>query len=158
MDPTVAICVAATFVATALVVVTVVAGVAAKHYWEFKLNDLELQQKAMEIKAMDKKGSLDYSKDLIEFIRTIIGQQAVLKFRDFQDKYRQVDKITAANCKKLVEDIAVSSNAAINRNNIQFDAAIFNESFYNEYIVQTSMMYAKDLVAKLVGDNIDELM
>ncbi len=158
MDPVVAVYVAAIFVSVAIVVVTVVVGVAMRNHYDYAREDLELKRKALELKAQDKHGSLEYSKDMIEFIRMMVAQQALLKYKEFVDKHKQIDKITEANVKNLVEEVANSAHQAINHANIMFSDTIFTRDFYNHYIVETSMMYVKELIKKLIGDNIDDFI
>lgn len=174
MDPVIWICIAATFVATALIVTAVMVGGSVYRYHNIKTRSLdiadknnELQAKLLEVKEKelaikkkkaeeDRTSYLQYSKDMIEFIRMIIAQTAVLKFKEFCDRHQQFDKVTEANVKTLVSDVAIAVNKSINNSNIMFSDTLFTREFYNHYLVETTTAYVKDLVDKKVAELVVE--
>lgn len=119
---------------------------------ENKEKELRLQKEALQMKQKkaDNIASLQYSKDMLEFLRTVIATVTVLKFKDFCDHHPQFDKVSESNVRSFAGDVAISVNEFINRNNITFDDALFTESFYNHYLIETCFTYVKDLVDKKI--------
>lgn len=119
---------------------------------ENKEKELLLQKEALELKQRkaDNVTSLQYSKDMLEFLRSVIATVTVLKFKDFCDHHPQFDKVTEVNVRMFAGEVATAVNNFINRKNITFDEALFTESFYNHYLIETCFTYVKDLVDKKV--------
>ena len=96
-------------------------------------------------------GSTDYSKNILEFTKTLASSIALLKFKTFEDNHN-MNKITKENFKKLTNEVAVDVHNAIDKSKIDFNMTIFTEEFYDLYIVEMSI-YA---VKSLLGNYIDQ--
>ena len=53
-------------------------------------------------------------------------------------------------------DVATKVNDSMKRTNIDFELVIFTQDFYNHFIVQSSMDYVKQLLAKYVIAIVEE--
>jgi hypothetical protein len=104
-----------------------------------------------QLQEENNKSIADYSEKLLEFIRMLTTQISVLKFRTFVDNH-EMDKITKANIQKLVAEVAESVNTSINSTNIDFDDILFTKEFYENYIVETSLITIKNLLNKTIND------
>lgn len=105
-----------------------------------------------ELQEGNKDKVLDNSKQLLEFIRMMVGQVAVLKFRTFIDT-RDVERSTKANIESLVQDVATTVNASLNMSNISIENTIYSKEFFEQYIVETSVIIIKDLLDKSLNED-----
>ena len=87
----------------------------------------------------------------MKYLREFIGQIAVIKFKAFIDSHK-MDKITEINIKKLIDDIATTTNKSINRSNILFDNTIITEEFYESYVIETTIILVKEMLEKLENE------
>lgn len=126
-------------------------GVLAKLNNKFKHDSTALQ----ELKEGNKERVVEYSKQVLEFIRMMVGQVAVIKFRTFIDN-RKIEKISKANVEELVADVARTVNRSINMSNIQIENTVYSREFFEEYIVESSVMIIKDLLARDLNNIRDE--
>ena len=99
----------------------------------------------------NKNKTVEYSNKVLELIRSIVGQIAVLKFRTFQDTH-DMEKVTKANVETLVSDVAKMANKSLNMNNIFLDDTFFTKEFVEQYIVETSVILIKQMMDKAVTE------
>lgn len=113
-------------------------------------NDIEYRQ----IENENKNKTVEYSNKVLELVRSIVGQIAVLKFRTFQDSH-DMSKITTTNTKALVDDVARMAKRSLNMNNIFLDDTFFTKEFIENYIVETSIILIKQMIEKAANDDIE---
>jgi sulfur relay (sulfurtransferase) DsrC/TusE family protein len=117
------------------------------------LKSLELE---LEPTVEDHLRNLKYSNKLLEFIKMIVGTITVLKFRSFKDSH-DMTKITKSNVQDLVKEIAESSYTSIELESIDFECLNFTKEFYEQYIVDTAVIYVKESLIRTYGEA-DELI
>lgn len=105
-----------------------------------------------ELQEGNKDKVLDNSKQLLEFIRMMVGQVAVLKFRTFMDT-RDIEKSTKSNIESLVKEVATTVNASLNMSNISIENTIYSKEFFEQYIVETSVIIVKDLLDRSLNED-----
>lgn len=105
-----------------------------------------------ELQEGNKDKVLENSKQLLEFIRMMVGQVAVIKFRTFIDS-RDVEKSTKTNIGNLVKEIATTVNSSLNMSNISIENTIYSKEFFEQYIVESSVIIVKDLLEKSLNDH-----
>lgn len=125
--------------------------VAQKRLEELRIKYREMELQNQEIEKIQKDQSIEYSRNLMKYLREFIGQITVIKFKTFIDSHN-MDKITEINIKKLIDDIATTTNNSINRSNILFDNTIITKEFYESYIVETAIMLVKEMLEKLENE------
>lgn len=118
---------------------------------QFKTDSESLQV----LKEGNKDKVIEYSRQVLDFIRMMVSQVAVIKFRTFIDN-RKVDKISKNNIGDLVADVATTVNKSINMSNIQIDNTIYSREFFEQYIVETSVLMVKELLEKNLSDDTDD--
>lgn len=94
--------------------------------------------------------TVDYSREIIEFIRYLSMQISVLRYREFADGI-QLEKVNRNQIQELVKNIAVEVNNAINRDTFSLSETILTESFYVDYMIST----ISNSVKKLMEDGIE---
>lgn len=146
------IAIASATVATALVVISIVVGGALRNYFEIKRDEIRVM---MQPKPIDPSDRIKYSNEVLDFVLKIVAQEAVLYFRNFTDTHT-IEKVTLAQVKNIVSDVATKVNDSMKRTNIDFELVIFTQDFYNHFIVQSSMDYVKQLLAKYVIAIVEE--
>lgn len=105
-----------------------------------------------------KKQQLEYSDQFMAFLKNVIGQIVVIRFRTFKDS-RDLEKLTEQQIKNLIVDIAEETNEYL-RQSFDFtdkSVMLFNEKFYNVMIVNTIIIMVKELTGKSVDDYADSL-
>lgn len=152
MDAYFHIAIASATVATALVVISIVVGGALRNYFEIKRDEIRVM---MQSKPIDPSDRIKYSNEVLDFVLKIVAQEAVLYFRNFTDTHT-IEKVTLAQVKNIVSDVATKVNDSMKRTNIDFELVIFTQDFYNHFIVQSSMDYVKQLLAKYVIAIVEE--
>lgn len=105
-----------------------------------------------ELQEGNKDKVLENSKQLLEFIRMMVGQVAVIKFRTFIDS-RDVEKSTKTNIGNLVKEIATTVNSSLNMSNISIENTIYSKEFFEQYIVESSVIIVKDLLEKSLNEH-----
>lgn len=125
--------------------------VAQKRLEELRIKYRKMELQNQEIEKIQKDQSIEYSRNLMKYLREFIGQITVIKFKTFIDSHN-MDKITEINIKKLIDDIATTTNNSINRSNILFDNTIITKEFYESYIVETAIMLVKEMLEKLENE------
>lgn len=120
-------------------------------YSKLKQQSLENDIQYRRLESENKNKTVEYSNKVLELIRSIIGQIAVLKFRTFQDTH-EMDKVTKANVEGLVKDVAQMANNSLNMNNIFLDDTFFTKEFVEKYIIETSIILIKQMTDKAVAE------
>lgn len=146
--------VAISLMAVSVIAVAVVSGGVIHAYFETKREDLEIKREANQIAAKRRDYNLDYSTRMLDFIRTIIVQITSLHFNEFIDSH-DISKVTEGQTKRLIDEIANTVHKSIDVNNINFDDALFDENFYNHFIIETVVDLVKHLIGKTVDKYID---
>jgi hypothetical protein len=120
-------------------------------YYKTKKESLEKEIEYRRLETENKNKTVEYSNKVLELIRSIVGQIAVLKFRTFQDTH-EMDKVTKENAKGLVDDVAKMAKNSLNMNNIFLDDTFFTQEFVEQYIVETSVILIKQMMDKSVNE------
>lgn len=120
-------------------------------YYKFKQQSLENDIEYRRLESENKNKTVEYSNKVLELIRSIVGQIAVLKFRTFKDNH-DMTKITIANVETLVSDVAKMANNSLNMNNIFLDDTFFTKQFVEQYIVETAIIFIKEMIDKSIGE------
>lgn len=124
-----------------------------KLYCYYKLKQVSLKNEIeyQRLENENKNKTVEYSNKVLELIRSIVGQIAVLKFRTFQDTH-DMTKITKANIEALVKDVAEMANKSLNMNNIFLEDTFFTKEFVEKYIVETAIIIIKQMTDKAVNE------
>lgn len=119
-----------------------------------RLLELKLKLKRVEARTIrdrlhheDLKGKTEYSDKLLEFIKTLTTQVAVLQFRTFVDAH-EITKISKIHIKQVAENVAKTVHDAINMDSIDFNDTLFTKEFFEKYIIETSVNTVKSLLDK----------
>ena len=120
-------------------------------YYTLKQKSLQNDIEYKRLESENKNKTVEYSNKVLELIRSIIGQIAVLKFRTFEDTH-EMTKVTKANVEGLIKEVAEMANTSLNMNNIFLGDTFFTKAFYEKYIVETSIILIKQMVAKAVNE------
>ena len=123
-------------------------------YYSLKQQSLQNDIEYRQIENENKNKTVEYSNKVLELVRSIVGQIAVLKFRTFQDSH-DMSKITTTNTKALVDDVAMMAKRSLNMNNIFLDDTFFTKEFIENYIIETSIILIKQMVEKAANDDIE---
>lgn len=123
-------------------------------YYSLKQQSLQNDIEYRQIENENKNKTVEYSNKVLELVRSIVGQIAVLKFRTFQDSH-DMSKITTTNTKALVDDVARMAKRSLNMNNIFLDDTFFTKEFIENYIVETSIILIKQMIEKAANDDIE---
>lgn len=116
-------------------------------YFKLKQESLKKEIVYRQLETENKNKTVEYSNKVLELIRSIVGQIAVLKFRTFRDG-RDMSKVTKANVEELVKDIAHMANNSLNMDNIFLDDTFFTKEFVENYIVETTVILVKQMMEK----------
>jgi hypothetical protein len=112
-------------------------------------NEIEYHKISFE----NKNKTTEYSTQLLELIRTIVAQIAVVKYRNFRDS-NDMSKITEAMIKNLIKDIAKTARTSLNLENMLWGDTLFKREFIENYIVDMTVLLVKESVRKtLVEEN-----
>lgn len=103
-----------------------------------------------DLKEANQEKVVEYSKQLLDFIRMMVSQIAVIRFRTFVDN-NDMSKITKSSIEKLVHDVASTVKQSINISNVSIENTVYSEEFFDRYIVETSVIMVKDLLDKAIG-------
>lgn len=122
-----------------------------RSYFTLKREELEVQREGNRLMALNDHSSLKYSEDLLDLIRNIVDQVAVMKFKNFTDTH-DIEKVNIPPVKGLVEDVATDVHNALILDNVKFNEAIFTEAFLNQYIIDVAMIAVKQLLSKYVDE------
>lgn len=116
--------------------------------------EFEKARKELEDEIRKKQSAPGYTGSVMEFIRDLTAQVAVLKFREFADS-RSLEKVTKEHTKHLIQDIANSVKGYIDQNKLDEEGLLVSPQFMNEYIINMSVNCVKDLLKKAVDDEFD---
>ena len=97
------------------------------------------------------KETTEYSNNLLEFIRLMVGQTAVIEFQTFQDNH-DMTKVTKANIESVAKRVAEIVHNSINEDVFSFENVFFTRRFYDYYIVNTSIVLVKQMFEKVVDN------
>ena len=123
-------------------------------YLTLQNNRAAIEVEVSRMASDNKLRMVEYSNQLLELVRSIIGQVAVLKFRTFQDTH-DMHKVTKTQVEALAKDVAMTANRSLNENHISFDVTFFTKEFYEEYVVDTSIILVKQMIDNFVAENQD---
>ena len=95
--------------------------------------------------------SVQYSKDVMEFIRDFCVQVSVLKFRTFMDNHKP-DLMTKTVLEGLIREICEFINIHLNYDIIETGYCFYTKSYIDDYIIETVVLTVKDLFDKAIVD------
>ena len=95
--------------------------------------------------------STESAEKLLNFIRMISSQIAMIQFRNFIDSH-DISKVTKANIRDLVEDTATNIKNSLNIDDIDFADMLITEEFLDEYIINVASITIKDLLNKSLSE------
>jgi hypothetical protein len=98
---------------------------------------------------------IDTSVAIKKFILELVTDIAIMDFRDFKDSHK-MDKITRANVRDLVSQVATESRNMIDMYKLDNYATLFNTEFYDKYIILSASTVVKNLLDNEVAHIIDE--
>lgn len=90
---------------------------------------------------------LRYSNDLLSYGNDLVKQVAESKFLQFKES-KDLSKITESHIKILIEDISKTIHSSINFNIIDFEGILFNEEFFQNYIIMKTIHEVSLLLEK----------
>lgn len=97
------------------------------------------------------KERLVYSKDVLDYIKTVASQIIVLKFQTFIDGHR-LEKVTREKFKNVVEDIIKDIRKSINIDEFDHKLLLYDDEFINKYLIQACMTMCKKMLADALID------
>lgn len=121
-----------------------------KLYGRYTKNSLQM----IELQSHNKDKLIDYSTELMDFIRMLISQVALLKVKEFTDG-NDITKVTRAHIEGIISDVATEIKEQINMNNISLANTIYTEEFFDQYIVDSTVYIVKELFEKSVSKSLD---
>lgn len=119
---------------------------------KLKIQESKMNQMYKQLQSENTKEATNYSEKVLEYTKMFIGQITVLKFKAYVDNH-EIDKVTKANIQNLASDVATTVHKSINLDNIQFDDTLFTKEFYEQYIIDSSLMHVKRLLEKTINAN-----
>lgn len=138
-------------VIVALIMVLIWMLIVLNRYIKLKQRQIENEIEYRSIRKENQNKTVEYSNQVLEFVRSIVGQVAVLKFRTFTDTH-DLTKITKAHLQPLVTDVATMVKDSINIENISIGEALFTKDFYEKYIIETSVIMIKQMWETAIED------
>lgn len=93
---------------------------------------------------------IEYTNSMLKYIHDFTIQVASIEFRNFMDGH-DLTKVTKATMSKLVEDTAIKVDKSIYLGNIKLDDLLFTKDFYNNYIIDITMISIKELLDKAIN-------
>lgn len=94
----------------------------------------------------------EYSTQLLELIRNIVAQIAVVKYRNFAEA-NDMSKVTESMIKNLIKDIAESTHRSLNLDNMLWVDTLYTREFIENYIIDVTVMMVKASVHKTLEEN-----
>lgn len=92
-----------------------------------------------------------YSQKLLDFVKMLTTQVAILKFKTFVDNH-EIEKVTKVNVRELAGLVANTVKDSINIDNIDFSDILFTKEFYEDYIIEVSITTIKSLLEKTISE------
>lgn len=109
----------------------------------FKNKALQINKKNTILDIKIEKEKLNYSKNLLEYLKSFIANVTIIKFREFVDNH-DITKSTSQQYKNLIREIAETVKSSINVES----KTILNDDAVDKFIVDNVIMYIKDLLNK----------
>ena len=91
--------------------------------------------------------SIKYTNELLEAIRSLVSQIAILKFNIFKDSH-VTDKVMKGTLAELAKEVAIEANKSLDRSKVRSDRLIVTMKFIEQYIIDISMMLVKEMWEK----------
>jgi hypothetical protein len=111
-------------------------------------NEIEYKQISFE----NQHKTAEYSTQLLELIRNIVAQIAVVKYRNFAEA-NDMSKVTESMIKNLIKDIAESTHRSLNLDNMLWVDTLYTREFIENYIIDVTVMMVKASVHKTLEEN-----
>lgn len=99
--------------------------------------------------------NINYTKELIEFIRYVTSQMVVINFTSYCNSH-EMDKITRQNVLPLIPEISKYVRQSIDYEHIDFEKLLCTEEFIDKYIIKITVMFLDDALNKEIQNRIDE--
>ena len=103
-----------------------------------------------DLRRSNKMRAAQYSQSILDFIRHFISQVALLQTLIFKDTH-DLSKVSKPNIDTLAKDVAHHVYDSLNKKSIAFDDALFTESFFHQYIIDTSLETVKSLITNMIN-------
>lgn len=113
------------------------------HLWQLSKKREEYRRKIHEENLQFR--SIDYSEQILAYLRSFIGHVAVLKFQEFKDN-NSFAKVTREHTKPLVKDVAFSVKESLKVSNINEGQLLFTDEYLNKFIIDVSVHSVKRLL------------
>lgn len=97
---------------------------------------------------------VEYSDKYLEFVKKIIGQITIMKFRTFTDGH-QLSKVTSKNIENLIGEIAIDVKKSLESENIELNKLIFSTEFYDSFIIETIIILVKEMLEKAANNELE---
>lgn len=120
---------------------------------KLRMHEKSITNLHMQLEEDNSKITTEYSEKLLNFVKMITTQVAILQFRTFVDGH-DMAKVTKANVRDVADNVAKTVKSSINMDSIDFSDTLFTKEFYESYIIETSIIAVKSLLEKTI--NIDE--
>lgn len=117
---------------------------------------LDITKEHKRLKDENKYRSVDYSKNVLEYIKTFVSQIALIKFKEYISN-NDTEKMTLASVEKLVKSVATTVKNAFVSTHIFVDDLLFTREFIDKYIIDVSMYMIRDMVDKFNQDQNNNL-
>ena len=88
------------------------------------------------------KHQVEYSGALLNNVRELVAEVAVLEFNQFKDSH-DMDKITLANVKSIAKTVAEKSIKGLNLDSINYVNLLYTKEFIESYVIKSSMEIVK---------------
>jgi len=97
--------------------------------------------------------SLKYSMEVLKQTKEFISQYVVCEFSTFIDN-RDISKVTLSNIRSLAEELAVYIHISLNTNAIDWENVIFSSTYYDKFIINTTIMFIKKLFEEVTDQEL----
>lgn len=131
------------FIATIWLVISVI--VLIKVYARYTKTSLNL----VELENSNKDNLINYSSELLDFIKLMISQVALLKVKEFLDG-NDISKVTRVHIENIISEVATDIKNRINMNNVSIENTIYTKEFFDQYIVDTTVYIVKQLFEEAI--------
>lgn len=131
------------FIATIWLVISII--VLIKVYARYTKTSLNL----VELENSNKDNLINYSSELLDFIKLMISQVALLKVKEFLDG-NDISKVTRVHIENIISEVATDIKNRINMNNVSIENTIYTKEFFDQYIVDTTVYIVKQLFEEAI--------